>query len=152
MTAELPSPAPPPQLTETELRYRAPWYLARRSRPYISKRSLVPVRLSKYVTAFARAADAALPWTLRTYPGFRKGVVAIFGGRASWDTIAHWRSGRRDPPDWAREVIADYLRGRAAAMLEAADALNEVARRREGRTVAATRARKAKRRAKAREV
>ena len=134
--------------TATELAYRAPWYLARRSRPYVSKRSLVPARLSKYVTAFARAADAALPWTLRTYPGFRKGVVAMFGGRASWDTIAHWRSGRREPPDWACQVIADYLRGRARAMLDAADALEGVGHPAR-RGVAATAARKAKRRAKA---
>jgi hypothetical protein len=137
---------------EPKRSHRPPWYRERDGRPRINRRSLVAAKLSQYATPFERAAQAALPWTLRTFPGLHKGLVAIFADRVDYQTIAHWRSGRREPPDWAREVVADYLRSRAASMLEAADALNEVSKRAEGRGVAATRARKAKRVKAAREV
>ena len=128
--------------------HQVPEHIARRSGPRVNRRSLVAPNLSQYATPFERAAQAALPWTLRTFPGLYKGLVAIFAGRVDYQTIAHWRSGRRVPPSWACQVIADYLRGRARAMLDAADTLEGVGQPAR-RGVAATAARKAKRRARA---
>ena len=31
--------------------------------------------------------------------------VALFDGRASWSAIEHWRRGRRQAPQWARDII-----------------------------------------------
>lgn len=131
--------------------HQGPEHIARRSRPRRLYRSLVSGTWSEYASAFEGALLAALPWTVWTYPGLRKGIIAILGKRASYGSIQHWRSGRRDPPEWACRLLADYLRSRAAAMLEAADQV-ELAGREGRRGVAATAARKAKRRAKAREV
>ena len=131
--------------------HQGPEHIARRSRPLRLVRSLVSGTWSEYQSAFEGALLAALPWTVWTYPGLRKGIIAILGKRASYGSIQHWRSGRRDPPEWACRLLADYLRSRAAAMLEAADQV-ELAGREGRRGVAATAARKAKRRAKAREV
>ena len=131
--------------------HQAPETLARQSRPRRLLRSLVSGTWSEYASAFEGALLAALPWTVWTYPGLRKGIIAILGKRASYGSIQHWRSGRRDPPQWACDLLADYLRGRAAAMLAAADEVQAVGQG-ERRGVAATAARKAKRRAKAREV
>lgn len=151
MSAAAASPSPSPQSDKPHSSNQPSSTHARRSRPLRLVRSLVSGTWSEYQSAFEGALLAALPWTVWTYPGLRKGIIAILGKRASYGSIQHWRSGRRDPPEWACRLLADYLRSRAAAMLEAADQV-ELAGREGRRGVAATAARKAKRRAKAREV
>ena len=139
-------PLPQPEkLTSTDTR---PDTREHERRPRRLVRSLVGGIWSSYATPFERAVRAALPWTVWTYPGLRPGLDELFGGRITKNAVDHWRSGKRLPPKWARVILAEYLRGRAAAMLAAADEVQAVGQG-ERRGVAATAARKAKRRAKA---
>lgn len=39
----------------------------------------------------------------------RAQLSAFFQERTSADTVRHWRSGRRNPPPWAREMVRQYL-------------------------------------------
>ncbi len=85
------------------------------------KRCLVPTR-----TALRRSnlADQVVcwlfPWTVETYPGQHRGVLAVLGRRVTWDTVRHWLHDRRPIPPWARAVLADYIEARARAGLELA--------------------------------
>jgi hypothetical protein len=151
MSSEQASPTPVPQLTDDHSPQQRPEARERRSRPRRLVRSLVAGTWANYRSVFETACVAALPWSVWTYPGLWRGLVSILGGRASYRSIEHWRSGRRDPPQWACDLLADYLEGRAAAMASAAATLRSLSHGPK-RGEEATRARKVKRRAKAREI
>lgn len=140
--------AQPETLTKTDT---PPDTREQERRPRRLVRSLVGGIWSSYATPFEQAVRAALPWTVWTYPGLRPGLDELFGRRVTKNAVDHWRSGKRQPPKWAIKMLVDHLRSRAAAMLAAADEVQAVGQG-ERRGVAATAARKAKRRAKAREV
>jgi hypothetical protein len=59
-------------------------------------------------TTFERAIKALAP------SGSRREIRALFGNRASWAAIQHWKAGRRDPPQWA----IDCLRERVAPIMD----------------------------------
>lgn len=42
-------------------------------------------------------------------PCDRKGLLALFRGRAPWPTARDWRYGRRNPPEWALVLIEHEL-------------------------------------------
>jgi hypothetical protein len=45
--------------------------------------------------------------------GSRADILALFQNRASFSAIQHWRKGRREPPQWA----VDLLQTRAAPIM-----------------------------------
>jgi hypothetical protein len=77
-----------------------------------------PVRSTKK-TAYNLAASIALP----EHSGLLRGMVELLGYRVSSHTIRKWRNGQRNPPQWAVDILAEYLRTRARKMLEIADQL-----------------------------
>ena len=60
-----------------------------------------------------------------SYPGRHASVRAVLGDRVSWESIAAWSLGRRTPPPWANELMANHLRQRARHMLWIADELDK---------------------------
>lgn len=76
---------------------------------------------------FSRACDYALPWTLATYPGHTKGVLAILGRPITWSAVGHWKRGKRQPPEWACRVMAEYIRRQCEVGLALATELEAAA-------------------------
>lgn len=58
------------------------------------------------------------PWSVETYPGIVRGVLAVLGRRITWRTVQHWQAETRPIPSWARAVLADYIEARCRAGLE----------------------------------
>jgi|HubBroStandDraft_4_1064222.scaffolds.fasta_scaffold00027_53 hypothetical protein len=44
-------------------------------------------------------------------------IVRLFDGRVGYSTIKHWRRGRREAPEWAREMLIAKLEERANACM-----------------------------------
>jgi hypothetical protein len=63
-------------------------------------------------TLSERALTWFLPWTVRNYPGLRRGLVQLFGLHVSYSGIKGWRSGRRSMPDWAAATLANMIEAR----------------------------------------
>lgn len=85
------------------------------------KRCLVPSRVAVRRSNLAdRVLMCLFPWTVETYPGQHRGVLAVLGRRVTWDTVRHWLHDRRPIPPWARAVLADYLEARGRVALELA--------------------------------
>jgi len=58
------------------------------------------------------------------YPGRLRSSFALFN-RASREAIRAWRTGRNNPPQWARQLLIETLRRKANALWQAADALEK---------------------------
>jgi hypothetical protein len=56
-----------------------------------------------------RACDWCLPWTLATYPGHSKGVLAILGRPVTWSLVGKWKSGTKPVPAWASRALAEWI-------------------------------------------
>ena len=56
--------------------------------------------------------DAAI--RLLVPPRNRPALVALFDGRAHWQTSRSWRSGRRGAPQWALDMLVQRLQPYAA--------------------------------------
>jgi hypothetical protein len=59
------------------------------------------------------------------HPGLLRGMIELLGYRVTSDTIRRWRNGRRKPPQWAIDMLAEHLRNRAREYLDAADRLEK---------------------------
>lgn len=82
------------------------WTVTKRGAPRLGIRS----------TAINQAALVALPWSRPAYPGFYGGLVEIFATRAPIETVRAWLSGHRRTPQWANQMMQDYLRQRRNAI------------------------------------
>ena len=60
-----------------------------------------------------------------SYPGRHASVRAVLGDRVSWESIAAWSLGRRTPPVWANELMANHLEQKARHMLWIASELRK---------------------------
>lgn len=124
-----------PQVAE-QPRQKPNWH-AQRLHIQALRRVLVPC-VSPQINPARRSAlsDRVLtwlfPWTVETYPGQHRGFLAVLGNRVTWDSVRHWMTGRRPIPPWARAVLADYLRSRAAVALELAAELEQEPPRKQG--------------------
>lgn len=74
------------------------------------------------------AIECLFPWSIGSYPGHRRAVLAILPRPVTWGAVQHWKTGRKRMPVWACEALADYLERRAAADLALAGRLREAAR------------------------
>lgn len=85
-------------------------------------RRLVPpsIPLSRPNNEVNRAMVWLFPWTATTYPGPRRGLPALLGGRVGWYSVRHWLRGTRPIPGWAAAILADYLEARGRVALELA--------------------------------
>jgi hypothetical protein len=82
-------------------------------------------------TLTERVARWLLPWTVRTYPGVRRGLVELLGRRVTYSAIKGWRSGRRPLPASAATVMAVSIRARCLAGLALVADLEQYAQHRE---------------------
>ena len=57
------------------------------------------------------------------YPGRNARLLALFQNRVSLETIQAWRYGNREPPQWAKDLLASHLEREAHERLAAAAAL-----------------------------
>jgi hypothetical protein len=97
------------------------------------KRCLVPISASVPRSDLAtRVIRCLFPWTVHTYPGPIRGLLTVLGHRITWASVRHWQAERRPIPPWARAVLADYLRSRAAVALELAAELEAEPERKAG--------------------
>lgn len=89
------------------------------------KRRFVVSQSSVHATTLASRVTACLfPWSVETYPGIKRGVLAVLGNRVTWRVVQFWQAEGRPIPPWARAILADYLRSRAAVALELAAELD----------------------------
>jgi len=95
-----------------------------------SRRTLAPPPLTERDTLVEHAVRWILRWTVRNYPGVRRGIVELFGGRASYSAIKGWRTGRRRMPADYAELLGRYIRTRAERGLELAKELDDYAAKR----------------------
>ena len=49
------------------------------------------------------------PWTRRSYPGFRKGVLSALPRSYTWQAVQHWRRGRRLMGADVADALADQI-------------------------------------------
>ena len=63
--------------------------------------------------------------SLLEYAGRRKTALDMLGRRVSWQTVKHWRAGRRSMPPWAKAVLAQKAKEKAAALLHVAALLED---------------------------
>ena len=84
----------------------------RRGYAQFHRRALAPPNLTGRYTLSERALTWLLPWTVRNYPGLRRGLVQLFGLHVSYSAIKGWRTGRRNMPDWAAATLANMIEAR----------------------------------------
>lgn len=61
---------------------------------------------------FERAFRWALPWSVSSYPGLRRGILAILSNGWTYSAIVHWRHDRARVPILAVSRLRDYIAGR----------------------------------------
>jgi hypothetical protein len=106
---------------------------ARRLHLQALKRCLVPKRAALRRSNLPdRVLTWLFPWTVETYPGQHRGMLAVLGNRVGWDTVRHWLHDRRPIPGWARAVLADYIEARCRAGLDLAAELRAEPERKAG--------------------
>lgn len=108
------------------------WIRPRIFPPYIRKRprSYVPLPLSDSVNPIGdalldRVTVHLLPWWIQDYPGRRRGMVDVLGGRVTWHAVRSWKRRGGRVPIWAAEVLASALEARAAIAAGLAAELRE---------------------------
>jgi hypothetical protein len=95
------------------------------------KNHVAPVFRAPASLPFEQAARIIAPWVnspapgAPRYPGMKRYLVALFDGRAQYGAIQGWRFGRRNPPDWAIDMLAQRLEDEASQRLAAARLLRE---------------------------
>jgi hypothetical protein len=78
---------------------------------------------------FELALRTLVPWSnalrkdVQRFPGARITMVALLENRAQYGAIHGWRFGRRKPPRWAKELLAQHLRREAQDRWELATRL-----------------------------
>lgn len=82
-------------------------------------RNLLPV----IVTTFRLACEWCLPWTVFSYPGHERGLLAILGRILARRSVQMWKQ-KNNPPVWAATAIRDYIRHRCEVGLGLVDQLN----------------------------
>ena len=95
-----------------------------------NSRTFAPPPLTGRNTLGERAVRWILPWTVRNYPGVRRGMVELLGRRVTYSAIKGWRVGRRPMPAWVASVVADSICERCRAGTDLAAELKEWARHR----------------------
>ena len=98
--------------------------------PKPSARTFAPPPLTGRDTLGERAVRWFLPWTVRNYPGVRRGTVELLGSRVTYSAIKGWRSSRRPMPAWVASVMADNIRARCRAGTDLAAELEQWAEHR----------------------
>ena len=79
---------------------------------------------------FERAALLLCPWSnaapLRAYwPGRYARLIELLEGRAAIGALQGWRFGRRQAPQWAKDMLANHLEREIAERAEAIRLLRE---------------------------
>lgn len=89
-------------------------------------RSVIPPKLTVYSdNLLTRGYHWLLPWTVRTYPGLRKGVESLLG--VSWKAIVLWRSGKASFPPARALMLAEAIEGRCRSGLALVEELRAYA-------------------------
>jgi hypothetical protein len=78
-------------------------------------------------SAFEAACLALFPWHGNSYPGIGRGIADLC--KAPFQTARDWRRGKRKAPQWACDVLIAEARKRAAALLAAAEKLENESQR-----------------------
>jgi hypothetical protein len=81
-------------------------------------------------TLCERAARWILPWTVRNYPGLRRGLVELMGTHVTYSAIKGYRTGRRPLPRWVADWMAATIRARCSKGMALAAELDEWGRQR----------------------
>ena len=76
-----------------------------------------------------RALDFLFPWRKSSYPGRRKGFLALLPRSYTWGAVQHWMRGRAPMPADVSLSLADHLTKRAEAAFAIADGLRASADR-----------------------
>jgi hypothetical protein len=82
----------------------------------LSNRSKPPL------TLWRRACEWCLPWSVFSYPGHGRGILAIIGRAVTPQTIHNWNRNDR-PPAWAARAMLEHISRRIEAGQQIADAL-----------------------------
>lgn len=90
-------------------------------------RTLAPPPLTARDTLAERAIRWILPWTVRSYPGLRRGIVELLGHRVTFSAVRGWRTERRTMPATMAELMADFIESRSRAGLALVDELRAYA-------------------------
>lgn len=92
-----PQPVPPSE--------QAPWY----------HRNPVAANRTRHGSLVERVTLWFFPWTVRGYPGFRKGVFSVLGRKVSWGSVQNWRAGRRPLPLDIAASLVEHIKARTAS-------------------------------------
>ena len=78
-----------------------------------------------------KAVTWLVPWDHWSFPGFRRGILAILGRSITWASVDNWRTCRKPMAPWAARVFSEAIRTRAMIGLQIADDLDAYAAERE---------------------
>jgi hypothetical protein len=95
-----------------------------------SARTFAPPPLTGRDTLGERAVRWILPWTVRNYPGVRRGMVEVLGRHVTYSAVKGWRVGRRPMPAWAAQILAHTIQTRCRAGADLAAELEQWAQHR----------------------
>lgn len=93
----------------------------------VGKRSPGHTSVKPRAGPFSHALEWLFPWSLGSYPGHARSVLAILPQRVTWGAIEHWKAGRRFPAAWACEALAAYITSRCEVGLALAAELRVLA-------------------------
>ena len=80
---------------------------------------------ARHRTAIDSATWGIFPWAMETYPGITNGMLAILQNRVTRGALRDWRANRRRAPQWAYELIIDYLDNRASELTNITEQLKK---------------------------
>lgn len=86
-------------------------------------RILVRKPVERLPTPFQLACEWCAPWSVQTYPGHTRLMLALFARSITDRAIQHWKAGRACPPVWATRTVQAYIRSRCATGLRLAENL-----------------------------
>jgi hypothetical protein len=61
-------------------------------------------------TLARRVASWLFPWTVHTYPGLNRGILAVLTRSITVRAIEQWREGKRPLPLWAAQDLRAHIR------------------------------------------
>lgn len=93
----------------------------------VGQRKRPPTLVTARTDLISLAVRWILPWSLGTYPGHQRGILAILARPITWKAIEHWKAGRRRPAAWACRALQSYIRTRCEVGLRLADELENLA-------------------------
>jgi hypothetical protein len=94
------------------------------------KRHPYPEYATSSATLWDRVCVYLYPWTVWTYPGRLRGVLALLGHRVTRQATQNWRKNNR-PSVWAAREMAAHLEERSRIGLELASELRAYIQARE---------------------